>query len=221
MRARCWAGAGQKLLLDPAPVSHQGEFVARACDYLRQHDSGRRGLIELGDGEHVLLGGVLFDLSTRLGLTAARLECRAREPACVEHDPNLLGAFGGELAGDEVGRSSGRGPRNVSHFVARLVVAQALELAAGPAHPQAAFLEFDLARTHQVEGCIAGALLGRGEDADALIASGIDRETPCVAVSKASTAEERVHRTTLAGLEDGAVGPAPVLLLIGYAIRVA
>ena len=57
--------------------------------------------------------------------------------------------------------------------------------------------------------------------ADELIASGIDRETPCVAVSKASTAEERVHRTTLAGLEDGAVGPAPVLLLIGYAIRVA
>ena len=57
--------------------------------------------------------------------------------------------------------------------------------------------------------------------ADELIASGIDRETPCVAVSKASTAEERVHRTTLAGLEDEAVGPAPVLLLMGYAIRVS
>jgi uroporphyrin-III C-methyltransferase len=55
--------------------------------------------------------------------------------------------------------------------------------------------------------------------ADELIASGIDAETPCVAVSKASTAEERVLRTTLAGLEDEAVGPAPVLLLIGYAIQ--
>lgn len=55
--------------------------------------------------------------------------------------------------------------------------------------------------------------------ADELIASGIDAETPCVAVSKASTPDERVHRTTLAALDDDAVGPAPVLLLIGYAIR--
>jgi uroporphyrin-III C-methyltransferase len=55
--------------------------------------------------------------------------------------------------------------------------------------------------------------------ADELIASGIDAETPCVAVSKASTPDERVHRTTLAALEDDAVGPAPVLMLIGYAIR--
>jgi len=55
--------------------------------------------------------------------------------------------------------------------------------------------------------------------ADDLIASGIDAETPCVAVSKASTADERVHRTTLKQLEDEAIGPAPVLMLIGYAIR--
>jgi len=55
--------------------------------------------------------------------------------------------------------------------------------------------------------------------ADELIASGIDAETSCVAVSKASTPEEQVHRTTLAALEDDAVGPAPVLMLIGRAIR--
>ena len=55
--------------------------------------------------------------------------------------------------------------------------------------------------------------------ADELIASGIDPKTPCVAVSKASTPEEQVHRTTLKQLEDEAVGPAPVLLLIGHAIR--
>jgi len=54
-----------------------------------------------------------------------------------------------------------------------------------------------------------------------LIASGISPETPCVAVSKASTSEERIHRTTLAALEDDAVGPAPVLLLIGHAIQPA
>jgi len=55
--------------------------------------------------------------------------------------------------------------------------------------------------------------------ANELIASGIDSLTPCVAVSKASTPEERVLRTTLGALEDDAVGPAPVLMLIGQAIR--
>jgi uroporphyrin-III C-methyltransferase len=57
--------------------------------------------------------------------------------------------------------------------------------------------------------------------ADELVASGIDPQTPCVAVSKASTPEELIHRTTLAALEDDAVGPAPVILLIGYAIQPA
>jgi uroporphyrin-III C-methyltransferase len=52
-----------------------------------------------------------------------------------------------------------------------------------------------------------------------LIASGIDASTPCVAVSKATTPDERVLQTTLAAIEDDAVGPAPVLLLIGDAIR--
>jgi uroporphyrin-III C-methyltransferase len=57
--------------------------------------------------------------------------------------------------------------------------------------------------------------------ADELIASGIAAETPCVAVSKASAVDEHVHRTTLAGLVDEAVGPAPVILLIGHAIHPA
>jgi uroporphyrin-III C-methyltransferase len=57
--------------------------------------------------------------------------------------------------------------------------------------------------------------------ADELIASGIPPQTPCVAVSKASTPDERVHRTTLAELHDDAIGPAPVILLIGQAIRPA
>jgi uroporphyrin-III C-methyltransferase len=55
--------------------------------------------------------------------------------------------------------------------------------------------------------------------ADELIASGIDAHTPCVAVSNASTPQQRIHRTTLAALDDDAVGPAPVLMLIGHAIR--
>jgi uroporphyrin-III C-methyltransferase len=55
--------------------------------------------------------------------------------------------------------------------------------------------------------------------ADELIASGIDAATPCVAVSKATTAQQHVLHTTLAALTDEAPGPAPVLLLIGWAIK--
>lgn len=57
--------------------------------------------------------------------------------------------------------------------------------------------------------------------ADDLIASGIPPATPCVAVSKASTPNEHVHATTLGSLEDTAVGPAPVVMLIGHAIQTA
>ena len=55
--------------------------------------------------------------------------------------------------------------------------------------------------------------------ADELIDSGVPSDTPCVAVSKASTPEEHIHRTTLKQIEDEAIGPAPVVLLIGHAIR--
>jgi uroporphyrin-III C-methyltransferase len=57
--------------------------------------------------------------------------------------------------------------------------------------------------------------------ADELVASGIDAHTPCIAVSRASTPEEHILRTTLAAIQDDAVGPAPVLLLIGHAIQPA
>lgn len=57
--------------------------------------------------------------------------------------------------------------------------------------------------------------------ADDLIASGIGAATRCVAVSRATTPEEQVHSTTLELLEDSAIGPAPVILLIGQAIRIS
>ncbi len=57
--------------------------------------------------------------------------------------------------------------------------------------------------------------------ADDLIASGIAPETPCVAVSKATAPDQQVYATTLSELQDGAVGPAPVILLIGEAIQVS
>lgn len=52
-----------------------------------------------------------------------------------------------------------------------------------------------------------------------LMQSGIAAETPCVAVSKASSAEEQVTSTTLGELGAAEVGPAPVILLIGHAIQ--
>jgi len=56
--------------------------------------------------------------------------------------------------------------------------------------------------------------------ADELIASGIDPATPCVAVSKATTPDEHIHATTLQEIDDINIGPAPVLLLIGHAVRI-
>lgn len=56
--------------------------------------------------------------------------------------------------------------------------------------------------------------------ADDLIGSGISPETPCVAVSKASTSAEHVHAATLGSIENDAIGPAPVILLVGKAIQV-
>jgi uroporphyrin-III C-methyltransferase len=52
-----------------------------------------------------------------------------------------------------------------------------------------------------------------------LIASGIPPGTPVAAVSRASTPHEQVTATTLAGLAHAVPGPAPLLLLIGQAIR--
>ena len=55
--------------------------------------------------------------------------------------------------------------------------------------------------------------------ADDLIASGIPPGTPCVAVSKATTPDQHIHATTLDQVKDEAIGPAPVILLIGRAIQ--
>ena len=52
-----------------------------------------------------------------------------------------------------------------------------------------------------------------------LIRSGVAGTTPVAAVSKASTPEEHVVMTTLAGLAEAGVGPAPLILLIGRAIQ--
>jgi uroporphyrin-III C-methyltransferase len=58
-----------------------------------------------------------------------------------------------------------------------------------------------------------------GALASSLIESGIPANTPCIAVSKASTPNEQVCPTTLEHLGTAQIGPAPVLILIGQAIQ--
>ena len=121
------AGAGGKCLFDLAAVGHQRKLVSGAGDNLRQHH-GRGGcLVELGYGQE--MGGVLlgFRLVEKVSAGAQEVECGARKPAGVEHDPDLLGAFDGELAGDEVAAAGGGCPGDVAELVALLVVAEAFK----------------------------------------------------------------------------------------------
>ncbi len=62
-----------------------------------------------------------------------------------------------------------------------------------------------------------------GRDLEALardlVQSGVSGSTPVIAISRASTPYEHTHTSTLEHLHYSDVGPAPVLLLIGHAIR--
>ena len=64
-----------------------------------------------------------------------------------------------------------------------------------------------------------------GRDLEALahdlIRAGIAPSTPVTAISRASTPSEQTHTSTLEHLRSHDVGPAPVLLLIGHAIKPA
>jgi uroporphyrin-III C-methyltransferase len=55
--------------------------------------------------------------------------------------------------------------------------------------------------------------------ASSLLAAGISPQTPVIAVSQATTPRQDVVTTTLAELHNSDPGPAPLLLLIGQAIR--
>jgi len=54
-----------------------------------------------------------------------------------------------------------------------------------------------------------------GDVADWLMESGFAPETPCVAQSNATRAEQQIQRTTIVGLRGLAALPAPALLLVG------
>jgi uroporphyrin-III C-methyltransferase len=55
--------------------------------------------------------------------------------------------------------------------------------------------------------------------ASRLVAAGLDDHTPCVLVSKASTPDEQIHRSTIRDLASAPHVPAPALLLVGEVFR--
>jgi uroporphyrin-III C-methyltransferase len=148
-------------------------------------------------------------------------------------DPLIFGRAGEEI---QALRGAGIPFEIVPGITAAFAVAAALQT---PLTDRGAASKLILATAHHAAGKIqltprwAGALpqdatlviYMPGRDfralADDLIGSGIPADTPCVAVSKASTDEEQVHAATLESIENSAVGPTPVILLIGQAIRVS
>lgn len=59
------------------------------------------------------------------------------------------------------------------------------------------------------------------EIAGKLSASGVAPETPCAIISRATTRQQRTHRTTVSQLRTSAELPAPTLLVVGEVVRFA
>jgi uroporphyrin-III C-methyltransferase len=57
--------------------------------------------------------------------------------------------------------------------------------------------------------------------ADRLASAGFDRGTPCAIISRATTAHQQVHRTTIADLPQAPQLAAPTLLVVGEVVRLA
>ena len=54
-----------------------------------------------------------------------------------------------------------------------------------------------------------------------LAVAGFSQETPCVVISKATTAEQQLHHTTISDLHRTPKLPAPTLLVVGEVVRLA
>ena len=60
-----------------------------------------------------------------------------------------------------------------------------------------------------------------GQIGRSLISAGLSPATPCAIVSRATTAQEQVHRTALQKLSDAPSLPAPTLLIVGQVVGLA
>src|SRR5262249_15638557 len=54
-----------------------------------------------------------------------------------------------------------------------------------------------------------------------LLRAGLGHRTPCAVISRATSAEEKVYRTTIASLDTTPSLPAPTLLVVGDVVRFA
>ncbi|HVO61372.1 MAG TPA: uroporphyrinogen-III C-methyltransferase [Terriglobales bacterium] len=58
-----------------------------------------------------------------------------------------------------------------------------------------------------------------GDIGRSLVSAGVASSTPCAIVSRATTPQEQVHRTTIQDLNDVPSLPAPTLLIVGEVVR--
>jgi uroporphyrin-III C-methyltransferase len=61
----------------------------------------------------------------------------------------------------------------------------------------------------------------RGEISRKLTAAGFGEETPCAIISRATTSEQRIYRTTVSDLKRAPKLPSPTLLVVGEVVRFA
>jgi siroheme synthase len=59
-----------------------------------------------------------------------------------------------------------------------------------------------------------------GEIAERLTAAGFAEETPCAIISRATTPQQKVHRTTISNLQKSPRLAAPTLLVVGEVVRI-
>jgi uroporphyrin-III C-methyltransferase len=60
-----------------------------------------------------------------------------------------------------------------------------------------------------------------GDTSNRLAAAGFAKETACAIISRATTSEQRIHRTKLSNLHRAPKLPAPTLLVVGEVVRFA
>ena len=171
-------------------------------ELMREHAGAGRSVVRLKSGDPLVFGRAGEEIDA---LTQARLP--------FEIVPGITAAFAvaAELKTPLTDRTS----------ASKLIFATAHHAAPRPDRPAKLELTPKWQGAFPPDATLIVYMPGRRfrQLADELIDSGVPPNTPCVAVSKASTPEEHIHRTTLKQIEDEAIGPAPVVLLIGQAIR--
>ncbi len=166
------AARGRDALLQPAPVREQAHAVAGGERHLRERQRRRDGRVE-----HRL-----------------RADARTKEAAGIDEQPHGLAALGLIDLRDQLSAPRRRAPAHVAPLVAGTVVAQAVELPAGPKPLRAPLLDRHLSAANQVQRLLPPLLKIR-IDPDGLLdgrnAPPLD-EAPRVAPLQSHSSHQRV-----------------------------